>query len=344
MNTFKFIGTIPKPSDKSQMIKTMSNGNKQFKILIRQNETNSAFVQMYSDTLFNGSIPVFFTSNNGRQLVNFEDRLDKDILNKISFASKYIINNGDTELEFIWKDDFIEYAYEMITTMPSNTIYEIRGEYVITYYNDKPYNNFNIKSIKIANNSRPEFTMYLELFYNHNSFDERDKRNKFVLNTFIEQYVHSSKQREYFPLQVQFITNRFDFTKPTDIEIIKHRKSNMFPKEEEGYVKALWEAQYIRGAQLILPPLETLPKDIQFEIINAGRDIKDYMGKIVGEAKEYICLTRPDNTLNKEGKVYISLNCTKNEFESKINQHYKEQYENTLDNIAQEDAKNNPFN
>ena len=86
-----------------------------------------------------------------------------------------------------------------------------------------------------------------------------------------------------------------------------------------------------------------LPKDIQFEIQNAGRDIKEYMSNVVGEASESICLTRPDNTLNKEGRVYIPLKCTENEFKSKIN-HYTIQNENTIDSIAKKDAIENPFN
>ena len=157
------------------------------------------------------------------------------------------------------------------------------------------------------------------------------------------QYNDSTRQREYFPIQVQFVTNRFDFKNPAEVDIIKHRKANLNPSKEEGYVKAIWEAQYVRGAQLILPPLETLPKDIQFEIQNAGRDIKEYMSNVVGEASEFICLTRPDNTLNKEGRVYIPLKCTENEFKSKIN-HYTIQNENTIDSIAKKDAIENPFN
>ena len=56
MNTFTFIGTIQKPKSKEDCIKTTSTGNKQLKLLIRENENNSAFVQMYGDTLIKGSI------------------------------------------------------------------------------------------------------------------------------------------------------------------------------------------------------------------------------------------------------------------------------------------------
>lgn len=344
MNTFKFIGTIQKPTDKSQLVKISSNGIKQLKLLIRQNENNYAHAQMYGDKLYNGGIPVYFSSSNSRKLVKYEDRLNDEILSQINYTSKYFVRDGNKTLEFIWKDDFMEYVSEMIETLPSNTLYEIRGEYVISNYNGKKYNNFNIKSIRVANGENPQFTLDLSLFYNFESLDESDKKNKFLLNAYIEQYYYPNKRKEYFPLQVQFITNRFDFKKPTDVEIIRHRKANMSPAKEDGFVSARWEAQYIRGTEFVEPPLETLPKDIQFEIINAGRDIKEYMGKIVGDVKECICLTRPNNTQTPNGKVYTSLNCTDNEFRSKINKTEIESESVTFDSVAENDAKQNPFN
>lgn len=346
MNTFNFIGTILK---KDSLIKITSNGKKYLKFTIVENENNSAIVQMYGDNLIQGAIPVLMNKKNGRNLIKFEDRFDKDILRQISFASKYIVNEGNGDFEFIWKDDFMGYVSKIINAMPENTIYEVSGEYNLSFVNGKKYNNFNIKTFRIRNDKRPELTMSLDLFYDYKGLDQSDKRNKFILNAYIEQYSYANRKREYYPLQVQFVTNRFDFKKATDVDIIIHRRENMNPKKEEGYVKATWECQYVKGAQLILPPIETLPKDIQFEIKNAGRDLKEYMNRIVGEADEYICLTRPNNTLNQNGQVYTSLNCTNNEFESNINKENMlleddNKNKKTIDDIAKQDAFENPFN
>lgn len=344
MNIFNFIGRISIPKDKTEFIKRTSNNKKFIKLLVKQNDSNSAYAYLYGDRLINGGISVISNKTKRKVIIPFDRRFDKDILEKISYASKYIIDyNGDI-LEFIWKDDFMEYAHELINSLPNNTIYKVSGDYSISYVNNKTYNNFNIKSIKVANSERPELTMSLDLYYNYKSLDERDKKNKFLLNAYISQYVYSSKRMEYFPIQVQFITNRFDFKNPADIEVIRHRKSNLLPSVEDGYVKARWDAQYVRGAQLILPPLETLPADIQFEIKNAGRDLKDYMSNVIGTADEFICLTRPDNRLNKDGKVYISLKCTDNEFESQINSDFIKNELNTIDKVAENDAIKNPFN
>lgn len=344
MNTFDFIGKITVPSKKEDFIKRTSTNKKFIKVLVRQNENNSGYAYMYGDNLINGSIPVYSAKTKQRILVKYEDRFDNNIIKDISYASKYKISHDNTNVEFIWKDDFMNYLYELISNLPANTTYKVSGEYGLAYKDNKAYNNFNIKSVEVNNSLRPELKLSLDLFYNYKSLDERDKANKFIVNAYIEQYVYADKKREYFPLQVQFITNRFDFKNPADIEIIRHRKANLLPKQEEGYVKAKWEAQYVRGAQMILPPLETLPKDIQFEVKNAGRDIKEYMSNVVGTAEEFICLTRPNNTLNKDGAVYVSLNCTENEFKSQINQQFVEEKYESMDKIAEKDAFENPFN
>lgn len=344
MNTFDFIGRISIPKNKEDFIKKTKNGTKYISFMVKQNENNSAFVHMYGDKLRNGQIPVRYIPTQGIEYIPYEKRFEEDILRNVYNRSKYILAYDNQRFEFIWKDDFMENFYEVATTLPANTIYHVWGDYQLVYRNGKPYNNFNIRCIKVENSSRPELKMKLELFYNHNSFDETDKKNKFVLNAYISQYVYANKRKEYFPLQVQFITNRFDFKKQTDVDIIRHRKENLYPDENLGYVKAIWEAQYVRGAQLILPPLETLPKDIQFEIENAGRDIQEYMSNVVGTANEFICLTRPNNTLNKDGAVYTPLDIPSEEFEKLINQQSLENTGDSIDKIAEKDSTENPFN
>lgn len=68
------------------------------------------------------------------------------------------------------------------------------------------------------------------------------------------------------------------------------------------------------------------------------------MQNVVGEAGEFICLTRPDNTLSKNGEVYTPLNCTDNEFKANINEDFRNQELESMDSIAKEEAMNNPFN
>lgn len=345
MNTFKFIGNIIEP--KNDFVRKTSSGRKVMKLIIKQNENNSAFVQIAADDVKNDGIYVFLKDDKTKRYkVPYERRLEDIVLNKVSYGSKYIINLLGSQYkdeEFICKDDFINYIYQNKDKLLENNTYEVKGEYLIKEYNGKFYNNFNVKSIRLLNNARHEFTMSLDLFYNNESLDETDKRNKFILNAYISQYSFQKKDNVFYPLQTMFVTNRFDFKNPTDIEVIKHRKANLNPPKEIGFVKATWEAQYVKGAQVILPPLETLPKDIQFEIKNAGRDIREYTSKIITDAKEVICLTRPNNTLSKNGEVYKKVELTENEFKSKI---YSNDFdeEQTIDKIAIEDVLKNPFN
>lgn len=343
MNSFKFSGRISHPNEQD-FIKTTKDNKKYIGFYIRQNENNSAYVSLYGKNLsYDNTIPVLMKETGEKKYIPYSERKNKNILNNISNISKYTLSYSATKFEFIWRDDFIESLKEVIYSLPQDTIYEISGDYSISYFNGKKYNNFNIKNVKVDNSLRPEFKMSLDLFYNYYSLDESDKRNKFILNSYIEQYDFSIRKKAYFPIQVQFITNRFNFKKDTDVEIIIHRKANLHPTIEEGWVKATWEAQYVRGAQLILPPLETLPTDIQFEIKNAGRDIKEYMCNVVGTASEFICLTRPNNTLNKDGKIYIPLGTSDDEFRKHISSSALVDGI-SIDTLAKKDALENPIN
>lgn len=347
MNSFNFVGTIS-----SCKIKTTTTNKKYLSIIMNENYSNTANLQMYCDNLsYNGTIPVYFNSDNEKHYIKYEDRFDQDVLMQVKNFNKYRLV-GNRVQDFILKDDFIEKAYDLINSMPENTVYRIVGEFNVSKKDDEIYYNFHIKHIKVDNSAEQKFTMKLDLFYNFQSINEEDKRNKFILNCFIEQYCYPHNIKEYFPLQCYFITNKYDFSKAIDIEIIKHRKANLSPNEEDGYVKATWEAQYIKGAQLVVPPLETLPFDAQFEIKYAGRKIEDYAGKIVGKANEYICLTRPYNLLTKDNKVFTPLEITNEEFKNKIHKNIEENERNytkntkdkSFDSIAKEDTKENPFN
>ena len=58
MNTFRFIGTIIQLKD-NKGIKHLSNGSRVMKFMVKQNDNNSAFVQINGDTLNNGKISVY---------------------------------------------------------------------------------------------------------------------------------------------------------------------------------------------------------------------------------------------------------------------------------------------
>lgn len=343
MNYFDFSGTL---SDKNNILRKTKDNRNYISLLLRQNDNNSAFITIYGNQpQYNNRINVRFKDGSAHT-INYEDRNNPEVLGNIPNYYKYTIACNGKTYEYLLKDEFISKFNDIATNFPNDTIYDFTGEYRINYSNGKAYNNFEIKHVKIDNLIRPEFKMGLELFYDYRGLDESDKANKFILNAYIEQYSYAAREKVFYPIQVQFVTNRFDFKKQTDIEIIRYRKQNLNPPKELGYVKARWESQYVRGAQLILPPLETLPKAIQFEIKNAGRDIKDYYQKIVGEAEEFIVLTRPNNTLNKNGSIYVPLNISNKEFENKIVKENKliQQDTNTIDKIAKQDAITNPLN
>ena len=65
------------------------------------------------------------------------------------------------------------------------------------------------------------------------------------------------------------------------------------------------------------------------------------MTKVIGEAKEIICIIRQDNLTNDKNQVYEPLNIADEDFLSNVNIIEMPQ---TIDNVAKENAMENPFN
>lgn len=340
MNTFRFVGKLVKSKDK-----TITNrGNcKILKFGVRQNENNIGFVQLTAFPI-NDNLYVYSANGKGKINVKSSDRFDQKVLSEISYGSKYRTNIGAFEnkyLEFITPMDLLDHLEMNLDSVGKDDIIVVTGVYGLTEYKGKYYNNFEVRNVIIDNTAKPQLTMKLDLFYNAKSLDLSDGKNRMILNGYIEQYSRTEKRRKYYPLTTQFNTNNYDFKNALDVEKLKYRRANLSPTPEEGFVKSTWECQYVRGAQLITPPLESLPKEVRFEIENAGRDLKEYMTKVVGEAQEIICLIRPDNTSTDNNSVYKSLGITDNEFMSNVNVIEEPK---TIDNVARENAMENPFN
>ena len=340
MNTFRFVGKLVKAKDGS----ITDRGNcKILKFGIRQNENNIGFVQLTAFPI-RDKLYVYGNKGEGRFTIDSEKRFDEEVLNNVSYASKYTTNIGafgGKDLEFLTPMDLLEHLQMNLSTVSKEDIVVVTGNYVLSEYKGKYYNNFEIKSVRVDNTALPQLTLRLNLFYNNKSLDMSDAKNRMILNAYIEQYSRQDKKKEYYPLTAQFNTSNYDFKNAIQVEKLKYRKANLNPKPEEGFVKSTWECQYVRGAQLITPPLESLPKEIRFEIENAGRELKEYMTKVVGEAKEIICLIRPDNLNTDKNQVYEPLNIADENFLSNVNIIETPQ---TIDNVAKENAMENPFN
>lgn len=340
MNTFRFVGKLVKAKNGS----ITERGNcKILKFGIRQNENNIGFVQLTALPI-RDKLYVYGNKGEGRFIIDSEKRFDEEVLKNVSYASKYTTNIGafgGKDLEFLTPMDLLEHLQMNLSTVSKEDIVVVTGNYVLSEYKGKYYNNFEIKSVRVDNTALPQLTLRLDLFYNNKSLDMSDAKNRMILNAYIEQYSRQDKKKEYYPLTAQFNTSNYDFKNAIQVEKLKYRKANLNPKPEEGFVKSTWECQYVRGAQLITPSLESLPKEIRFEIENAGRELKEYMTKVVGEAKEIICLIRPDNLNTDKNQVYEPLNIADEDFLSNVNIIEMPQ---TIDNVAKENAMENPFN
>lgn len=342
MNKFYFVGHIKK-MDLNKFIKKNKNGSNYIRFPIYQNKSNFAYVQMFGESHEVVDKISVFDKNGLRKTIDYKDRNNPRVLSSISNRCKYKFNfSAKKKVEYVLKNDFIEYFYNFLQTYPSpeNLLYEITGEFKISFVDDKVYYNFNIRNITINEYGIPQLKLQLDLFYNYQGLNIEDKRNKLVLNSFVYQYSYLDRKCLYYPLQVYFATNVYNLNNSKDIKIIESRSQDMSPLKKEGYVKSCWEAYYKHGADLINLDLNKTKE--------LDENFKRYTSSIFNLADDLIYLTHPVGltSTNKNIKHYWSLNITNNEFENRIYKLQKEPKSNvlSLDKLIIEECQRNPFN
>ena len=108
MNTFRFVGNIVKPKDKSKLI-SQHGKCKSLKFGIKQNENNIGFVEL---TAFPIQDFIYVYNKDGKSIkVDSSERTNESILKQISYSSKYITNIGSLDgkdLEFLTQMDLLD--------------------------------------------------------------------------------------------------------------------------------------------------------------------------------------------------------------------------------------------
>ena len=90
MNTFNFIGNIIKPKEKEQYIKTNSKGYTTLKLIIKQNEGNTAFIQLNAEPSNKEFILVKDKITKKQNAIINDLKLDIKKLNQVGYVSTKI--------------------------------------------------------------------------------------------------------------------------------------------------------------------------------------------------------------------------------------------------------------
>lgn len=331
---FSFCGTpvIPKQKAESkrpfckEMTKKDDKTKETRKMLsmtfgIKENEMNMAFVEA-----FDGQQKVIKTmdTDNEKFDVDWDNRFDEDVIEKVANYRKYIVDLGDEHggrQEFITAYDMIEHLREYLPDYDGRVV--VTGQFTRDWYAKKKmyFSKFRVQNVFAAPEERKSrLLLTMDLFYNKNSLDDTDfdESKKMMLDCYIEQYINKDEGRKYVPIQVVFSGAKYDLENEKHKKLFDY-KMKYIKVKSKNMVHIPWEIVLLRGAEETEFD-ESMLTDSQREQVELGiKSVEDFRpkGNVYGDRIDEFRLFEPKLEGDYADGV-LECDDTADEFEEKI--------------------------
>lgn len=288
---------------------------------IKETDMNMAFVEAFDSQQ---KVIKTMDVDNEKMDVDWDDRFDEDIIEKVANYRKYIVDLGDEHggrQEFITAYDMIEHLREHLPNYDGRVA--VTGQFTRDWYAKKKtyFSKFRIQNVFAAPEERKNrLLLTMDLFYNKNSLDDSDfdENKKMTLDCYIEQYINKDEGRKYVPIQVVFSGAKYD------LENEKHKKMfdykmKYIKVKNKNMVHIPWEIVLLRGAEEAEFD-ESMLTDSQREQVELGiKSVDDFRpkGNIYGDRIDEFRLFEPKLEGDYADGV-LECDDTADEFEEKI--------------------------
>jgi hypothetical protein len=288
---------------------------------IKETDMNMAFVEA-----FDGQQKVIKTMDvdNEKMDVDWDDRFDEDIIEKVANYRKYIVDLGDEHggrQEFITAYDMIEHLREHLPNYDGRVV--VTGQFTRDWYAKKKtyFSKFRIQNVFAAPEERKNrLLLTMDLFYNKSSLDDSDfdENKKMTLDCYIEQYINKDEGRKYVPIQVVFSGAKYDLENEKHKKLFDY-KMKYIKVKNKNMVHIPWEIVLLRGAEEAEFD-ESMLTDSQREQVELGiKSVDDFRpkGNIYGDRIDEFRLFEPKLEGDYADGV-LECDDTADEFEEKI--------------------------
>lgn len=288
---------------------------------IKETDMNMAFVEAFDSQQ---KVIKTMDVDNEKMDVDWDDRFDEDIIEKVANYRKYIVDLGDEHggrQEFITAYDMIEHLREHLPNYDGRVV--VTGQFTRDWYAKKKtyFSKFRIQNVFAAPEERKNrLLLTMDLFYNKSSLDDSDfdENKKMTLDCYIEQYINKDEGRKYVPIQVVFSGAKYD------LENEKHKKLFYYKMKyikvkNKNMVHIPWEIVLLRGAEEAEFD-ESMLTDSQREQVELGiKSVDDFRpkGNIYGDRIDEFRLFEPKLEGDYADGV-LECDDTADEFEEKI--------------------------
>ena len=288
---------------------------------IKETDMNMAFVEAFDSQQ---KVIKTMDVDNEKMDVDWDDRFDEDIIEKVANYRKYIVDLGDEHggrQEFITAYDMIEHLREHLPNYDGRVV--VTGQFTRDWYAKKKtyFSKFRIQNVFAAPEERKNrLLLTMDLFYNKNSLDDSDfdENKKMTLDCYIEQYINKDEGRKYVPIQVVFSGAKYDLENEKHKKLFDY-KMKYIKVKNKNMVHIPWEIVLLRGAEEAEFD-ESMLTDSQREQVELGiKSVDDFRpkGNIYGDRIDEFRLFEPKLEGDYADGV-LECDDTTDEFEEKI--------------------------
>lgn len=288
---------------------------------IKETDMNMAFVEAFDSQQ---KVIKTIDVDNEKMDVDWDDRFDEDIIEKVANYRKYIVDLGDEHggrQEFITAYDMIEHLREHLPNYDGRVV--VTGQFTRDWYAKKKtyFSKFRIQNVFAAPEERKNrLLLTMDLFYNKSSLDDSDfdENKKMTLDCYIEQYINKDEGRKYVPIQVVFSGAKYDLENEKHKKLFDY-KMKYIKVKNKNMVHIPWEIVLLRGAEEAEFD-ESMLTDSQREQVELGiKSVDDFRpkGNIYGDRIDEFRLFEPKLEGDYADGV-LECDDTADEFEEKI--------------------------
>lgn len=288
---------------------------------IKETDMNMAFVEAFDSQQ---KVIKTMDIDNEKMDVDWDDRFDEDIIEKVANYRKYIVDLGDEHggrQEFITAYDMIEHLREHLPSYDGRVV--VTGQFTRDWYAKKKtyFSKFRIQNVFAAPEERKNrLLLTMDLFYNKSSLDDSDfdENKKMTLDCYIEQYINKDEGRKYVPIQVVFSGAKYDLENEKHKKLFDY-KMKYIKVKNKNMVHIPWEIVLLRGAEEAEFD-ESMLTDSQREQVELGiKSVDDFRpkGNIYGDRIDEFRLFEPKLEGDYADGV-LECDDTADEFEEKI--------------------------
>ena len=233
---------------------------------VKETDSNMAFVEAFDSVQ---STIKTMDADNEKMDVDWDDRFDEEIVDKVASYRKYIVDLGEEcggRQEFITVYDMIQHLQEYLPQYDGRVV--VTGQFTRDWYAKKKmyFSKFRIQNVFAAPEERKSrLLITADLFYNKSSLDDSDyaENKKMTLDCYIEQYINKDEGRKFVPIQCVFSGAKYDpenekhkkllANKMSYLNVAKMKVQNdqdeIVTVKGDEYVHIPWEIVLLRGAE-----------------------------------------------------------------------------------------------